>query len=187
MHSFNTLAAQQPTKQATGAAAQPKPPERLLTGRWRRSLELRGATAGRRSRLISRFVPGACTPTPRRSTSTRLPGASARIPRRSILAPTAGASTSTPFGYNDTETIESELRLAGFAHVQIEALPGVARAACAKEVALALVLGSPLGGELAAQGKQEEALLIIEQAIIDQYGNAEIAAPMQALVVTASS
>jgi len=104
---------------------------------------------------------------------------------RQFMPPDSPPFMAAPFSYNNAQQIETELTLAGFTDIHIDAVPGVARAPSAKNAALAMVLGSPLGLELSTQGKQQEGLAAIEQVIIDRYGSDAIAAPMQAIVVTA--
>lgn len=114
-----------------------------------------------------------------------LPGIAGEVSRQ-FMPQNTPPFMAAPFSYHDPQVIREELSLAGFENTQIEMLLGTARAASAKKAALAMVLGSPLGLELAQLGKQQECLDAIEQAVIRHFGDGAIAAPMQALLVTAS-
>ena len=57
-----------------------------------------------------------------------------------------------PFGYYDLNTIKSDLQTSGFGEVGLTVLPGTSRASSARDLALALVAGTPLASQLAERG-----------------------------------
>ncbi len=90
-----------------------------------------------------------------------------------------------PFAYHDVADIEAELRAAGFAEVEADVLPRLSSAPSARDVALALVTGSPLISELEQKGIADTALDTVESVLVDELGSGEVAAPMRSIVVAA--
>jgi ubiquinone/menaquinone biosynthesis C-methylase UbiE len=90
-----------------------------------------------------------------------------------------------PFGYDDLAEIRDALQLAGFADIDISVMPRISRAPSARDVATAIAAGTPLAAALAERGAQQEVLEKFEAAIIEEFGDGEIAAPMQATAITA--
>ncbi len=90
-----------------------------------------------------------------------------------------------PFGYYDLNTIKSDLQTSGFGEVGLTVLPGTSRASSARDLALALVAGTPLASQLAERGIEEAAFVAVEKALVDQFGSGEVAAPMQSIAIVA--
>lgn len=90
-----------------------------------------------------------------------------------------------PFGYHDLTTITDELQRSGFGEVELTVLPRTCRAPSARDVAAGAVLGSPLTGQLTERGILDEAVSAVENALVDTFGNGEVAVPMQAIAVVA--
>ncbi len=74
---------------------------------------------------------------------------------------------------------------AGFADIQVVPLEKESRASSARHVALGLAAGSPLAMQLNERGIAEKAIDIIETGLIQEYGEGEITAPMEAIVINA--
>jgi ubiquinone/menaquinone biosynthesis C-methylase UbiE len=91
-----------------------------------------------------------------------------------------------PFGYHDVSGITSQLHEAGFDAVEVTVLPRVSRASSARDVATALVAGTPLAGQLAARGAGDAALREVEAALIERFGAGDVSAPMQSIAFVAS-
>ena len=93
----------------------------------------------------------------------------------------------TPHGYHDAALIRSDLAMAGFSNVTIETLAEESRAPSPRYVAIAYCQGTPLRNEIEARGadKLEAATEHAAAAIARKHGNGEVAAKIQALVVTA--
>ena len=93
----------------------------------------------------------------------------------------------TPHGYHDTALIRSDLAKAGFSDVTIETKAAESRAPSPRQVAVAYCQGTPLRNEIEARGsdKLEAATDYAASAIARKHGNGEVAAKIQALVVTA--
>lgn len=87
----------------------------------------------------------------------------------------------TPFGYHDRDRIETDLRAAGFAEVEIETVR-LASKVDANSAAFGLTHGSPLRAEIEARGDLAEAARAAESALVPFDGRET---PMSALVVTA--
>lgn len=92
-----------------------------------------------------------------------------------------------PFGYYDVPMIVGELSAAGFADVDVSPQPGVSHAASARDVALAFVAGTPLAIPLAECDALTETLAQVEAAVIDEYGDGPVSAPMQSIAITAKT
>jgi ubiquinone/menaquinone biosynthesis C-methylase UbiE len=90
-----------------------------------------------------------------------------------------------PFGYHDISAIKAELQRAGFEKIEISVLPGESRAPSARDVALALITGSPLANQLAEMGVAEESFETVEAALVDAFGCGEVRAPMQSISIEA--
>jgi ubiquinone/menaquinone biosynthesis C-methylase UbiE len=90
-----------------------------------------------------------------------------------------------PFGYHDIAEIKAELQKAGFEKIEISVLPSESRAPSARDVALALITGSPLASQLAEMGVAQESFETVEAALIDAFGEGEVRAPMQSISITA--
>jgi len=91
-----------------------------------------------------------------------------------------------PFGYYDIAEIKSELQRAGFEKIEISVLPAESSAPSARDVALALITGSPLASQLAEMGVAEESFETVEAALVDAFGAGEVRAPMQSISIVAS-
>ncbi|QGN55714.1 class I SAM-dependent methyltransferase [Novosphingobium sp. Gsoil 351] len=104
----------------------------------------------------------------------------------SVPAPKPEFLARTPFGYNDPELIESQLRASGFTTVTIERVEQISPPRSAEALARGMCLGSPLANELAAHSRsiQERALADATEAAKHAEGSGRLA--MAALVVTAS-
>jgi ubiquinone/menaquinone biosynthesis C-methylase UbiE len=93
----------------------------------------------------------------------------------------------TPHGYHDTALIRRDLEKAGFADVTIETREEQSRAPSPRHVALAYCQGTPLRNEIEARGADqlEAATDHAAAAIAHRHGNGEVAAKIQAHVITA--
>ena len=90
-----------------------------------------------------------------------------------------------PYAYHDVAKIRQQLEAAGFSEVDTVTLPKESRADSARDVALGLAAGSPLAAQLADRGIANQALDIIEAALMREFGDGEVSAPMQATVINA--
>ena len=90
-----------------------------------------------------------------------------------------------PFGYYDLSTIKSDLQTSGFGEVGFTVLPGTSRASSARDVALALVAGTPLATQLAERGIDQAAFVAVEKALVHEFGSGEVTAPMQSIAIVA--
>jgi ubiquinone/menaquinone biosynthesis C-methylase UbiE len=95
------------------------------------------------------------------------------------------ATLTVPFARQDLSTIKDELEAAGFTDIEIAVLPDRSRAESARDVVQALVLGSPLRVELEERGSLDEATHAVESALIAEFGDGAIDAPMQATRISA--
>jgi ubiquinone/menaquinone biosynthesis C-methylase UbiE len=93
----------------------------------------------------------------------------------------------TPHGYHDTALIRRDLEKAGFSNVTIETREEESRAASPRHVALAYCQGTPLRNEIEARRTATlgAATDHAAAAIARRHGNGEVAAKIQAHVVTA--
>jgi ubiquinone/menaquinone biosynthesis C-methylase UbiE len=93
----------------------------------------------------------------------------------------------TPHGYHDAAQIRSELQNAGFSRVLIETRAEQSRAPSPRLPAIAYCQGTPLRNEIEARdaGKLEAATDCAESAIAERHGHGEVAAKIQAHVITA--
>ena len=98
--------------------------------------------------------------------------------------------TRGPFSYHDPETIDADLRSAGFRDVEIETITLESRSASAEDGARGLVYGSPMGVELAMDDYGPDALDRVYEKVLEamrQYeGPHGFGAPMTAHIVTAT-
>lgn len=93
-----------------------------------------------------------------------------------------------PFGFNHPPRLRALLEEAGFARIHLEVVPKECRSSSARELALGLLRGTPLAGELAARGTDlERAEALVTEALADLGGAAPCVSPMSALVVQARS
>jgi ubiquinone/menaquinone biosynthesis C-methylase UbiE len=94
----------------------------------------------------------------------------------------------TPHGYYDEKLIEAELKAAGFTRVSIEKKSEQSRAPSPRHPAIAYCQGTPLRNEIEARGadRLEAATAHAAGAIAKRYGNGEVSAKIQALVVSAT-
>ena len=93
----------------------------------------------------------------------------------------------TPHGYHDTALIRSELEAAGFSHVVIDTIAEQSRAPSARLPAVAYCQGTPLRSEIEARdaGKLESATDCVAYVIANRHGSGEVAAKIQAHVISA--
>ena len=90
-----------------------------------------------------------------------------------------------PFCRQDLTAIKDELEAAGFSHIEIVVMPETSRATSAKDVVAGFVAGSPLRLALEEHGRLDEARNAVEQALISEFGDGPIQAPMQATRISA--
>ena len=96
----------------------------------------------------------------------------------------------TPHGYHDATLIRGQLEAAGFRDVAIEVRAGVSRAPSPRHVAIAYCQGTPLRSEIEARGGAEALNIATDratQAIACRYGDGEVSAKIQELIVTATA
>lgn len=93
-----------------------------------------------------------------------------------------------PFGYHDPLRIESDLHDAGFDTVDIETVELRSRSPSARDAAMALFYGTPMGVEVEERktGSGEDVFNAVEQALRPFEGRGGVDAPMAAHIVTAS-
>ncbi|MEN3369573.1 MAG: hypothetical protein V7609_1716 [Verrucomicrobiota bacterium] len=94
-----------------------------------------------------------------------------------------------PFGYHDQDEIRRVLESAGLRDVRIEVVAKVAQASSARDAATGLVQGNPVAVAIA---ERDPSLLpvitdAVAEAITHRFGEAEIRAPMRAIIVQARS
>ncbi len=90
-----------------------------------------------------------------------------------------------PFGYTDLRLIKDQLQSSGFGEVQMSVLPRPCRAASARDVAIALANGSPVGPEATEKGLADGGVEVIQHALTQAFGSGPIEALMQAIVIVA--
>ena len=90
-----------------------------------------------------------------------------------------------PYAYHDVAEIREQLVAAGFDRIETEEFPKESQANSARDVALALAAGSPLATQLADRGIASDAIDRIEAELLREFGDGEISAPMQAIVINA--
>ena len=93
----------------------------------------------------------------------------------------------TPHGYHDPELIRRELKSAGFSDVVIELRAEQSRANSPRHPAMAYCQGTPLRNEIEARnaGSLETATDLAASRIANKHGTGEVAAKIQANVITA--
>lgn len=91
-----------------------------------------------------------------------------------------------PYACHDLTTVVRELQGAGFGTIDISVQPRVSEAADARQVAMGLVAGSPLAGQVAERGALEEVAVEVERSVAAEFGSGPIRAPMQAFHFSAS-
>jgi ubiquinone/menaquinone biosynthesis C-methylase UbiE len=93
----------------------------------------------------------------------------------------------TPFGFHDAQVIATMAREAGFREVAVERVEILGRSPSARHVATGMTRGSPLALALEQRGADLDAVAeAIARALRDGDGAVPFAAPLSALVVTAS-
>ncbi|MEO5901784.1 MAG: class I SAM-dependent methyltransferase [Ilumatobacteraceae bacterium] len=93
-----------------------------------------------------------------------------------------------PHGYHDPAQITADLRAGGFAgSITIDVVDQRSRAATCRQVAQGFCLGTPIRNEIMARdpGRLDEAVELVTAAVSARWGEIDIDAKMQALVVTA--
>jgi len=93
----------------------------------------------------------------------------------------------TPHGYHATTMIRSELEAAGFSHVVIDTRAEQSRAPSPRIPAVAYCQGTVLRSEIEARdaGKLESATDFVASVIADRHGSGEVAAKIQAHIISA--
>jgi SAM-dependent methyltransferase len=93
----------------------------------------------------------------------------------------------TPHGYYDTALIRSDLEKAGFSSVEVDTRADQSRASSPRDVAIAYCQGTPLRNEIEARDatRLEAATDHATLKITTRHGSGEIAAKIQAHVITA--
>lgn len=93
----------------------------------------------------------------------------------------------TPHGYHDTALIRRELEDAGFSQVSIETRSEQSRAPSPRLPAVAYCQGTPLRNEIEARdaGRLEAATNYAASMIAERHGSGEVAAKIQAHVISA--
>ena len=93
-----------------------------------------------------------------------------------------------PFRYHERETIESDLRSAGFRQVEFETVELLSRAASARDAAIALTQGTPMRSEIEKRGPDAlpAATDAATEALRQFEGPHGFEAPMSAHIVTAT-
>lgn len=94
----------------------------------------------------------------------------------------------TPHGYHDPALIRRELEQAGFSSVAIETKAELSRASSPRHAAVAFCQGTPLRNEIEARdaGKLEMATEHAASRIANRHGSGEVAAKIQAHIVSAT-
>jgi ubiquinone/menaquinone biosynthesis C-methylase UbiE len=92
----------------------------------------------------------------------------------------------TPHGYCERETIETDLRHAGFRKVTIDTIDMAAHAPSPRDVAIAFCRGTPLKMEIAARAADDEkAVQAVAAAFEQRFGSGRIHGNLRAHVVVA--
>ena len=94
----------------------------------------------------------------------------------------------TPHGFHDKTVIARLLGEAGFSQIDIETLALTSHAPSAREAAIGLCQGTPMRGEIEAQGpgQLERATDAVAAALARRFGQGAIEGRIQAVVVSAS-
>jgi SAM-dependent methyltransferase len=103
-----------------------------------------------------------------------------------LLGCDPGVLVSPP--YHHEPTIRTDLHAAGFRHIEIDRVTQPARAASARQAAIATVHGSLIRTVIAstAPGKLDEATNAVERAIRGKLGDGQIVGATRALVILAN-
>jgi ubiquinone/menaquinone biosynthesis C-methylase UbiE len=93
-----------------------------------------------------------------------------------------------PFRYHDPQTIQDDLRAAGFAHIQFDTIELRSKAASARDAALGLTQGTPMRSDIERQGADAlaRATDAAAVALLQFEGPDGFDAPMSAHLVTAT-
>lgn len=93
---------------------------------------------------------------------------------------------SVPFGFHDTERIQAMLRAAGFGDVRVDTLPQESRSPSARDAALGLIRGNPVGTDIRDRGTVPIDTVIdaVERALRERFGD-PLRARMRAHVIMA--
>ncbi|MGY3444958.1 MULTISPECIES: methyltransferase domain-containing protein [unclassified Bradyrhizobium] len=94
----------------------------------------------------------------------------------------------TPHGYHDPARIRADLTAAGFRDIVIELVSQRSPAASPLDVAVAYCQGTPMRGEIEAQGQPslEAATERVAEALTRRFGNGPLNGKIQALVISAA-
>ena len=92
----------------------------------------------------------------------------------------------TPHGHHDQGKLRAELKAAGFARVEIEAVTHRGYARSARDAAAGYCQGTPLRAEIEALGDLERATKYAAEAVAARLGNRAIDGQIQAVVVNAA-
>ncbi|HEY7286737.1 MAG TPA: class I SAM-dependent methyltransferase [Vicinamibacterales bacterium] len=95
----------------------------------------------------------------------------------------------TPFGYSDAKRIERDLAQGGFRSVTVEQVDLVGRCSSAEHVAIGLVKGNPILGEIQARGTHsaDDLVAALARELQRQYGMGAFEVPMRTLVIKAAA
>ncbi len=95
----------------------------------------------------------------------------------------------TPHGHHDKALIERLLREAGFTRIEIDTLSKMAKAPSPSHPAIGYCQGTPMRGEIEAQGAGElaRATAAVEAAIAERFGNGPSVSRIQAILVSAGA
>ncbi|MES5482848.1 methyltransferase domain-containing protein [Bradyrhizobium sp. INPA03-11B] len=94
----------------------------------------------------------------------------------------------TPHGYHDPARIRADLTAAGFRDIAIEVVTLRSPAASPEDVAIAYCQGTPMRGEIEAQGQPtlEAATERVAEALAQRFGSGPLDGKIQALVIAAA-
>jgi len=94
----------------------------------------------------------------------------------------------TPHGHHDKGLLERLLREAGFSKIEIDTVAKTAKAPSASHPAVGYCQGTPMRGEIEAQGagELERATAAVEAAIAKRFGTGPSSTRIQAIVFSAS-
>ena len=95
----------------------------------------------------------------------------------------------TPHGHHDKALLERLLREAGFSKIDIDTVTKTAKAPSASHAAIGYCQGTPMRGEIEAQGagEVERATAAVEAAIAKRFGNGPSSSRIQAIVISAGA
>ncbi|MGY3535154.1 class I SAM-dependent methyltransferase [Bradyrhizobium sp. USDA 4452] len=94
----------------------------------------------------------------------------------------------TPHGYHDPARIRADLAAASFRDIAIELVAHRSLAGSAQDAAIAYCQGTPMRGEIEAQGQPdlEAATQRVAEALARRFGNGPIEGKIRALVISAA-